>query len=367
MKGAADMTQPLVAPPLTLLDLGTEHLVTLSRVLGYPAEETRSATALFRRFAVPWAGAPAAGTPPWPSDITDDHTPFEFSLAIEDGTPELRFLTEAQAESPTVRSNWVAARALNHELSRDYEIDLGRLAAVEDLFVPTGDCPRFAMWHAVCLPLGKAPEFKIYLNPQARGLAHAPRLVAAAMARLGLGGAHLPALGPEDELRYVSLDLCAGAQARIKIYIAHHRASSARIEAAVSSVRGHSPGRATAFCRAMSEPTNSFEALPLLTCLSFVSGDNQPTSATVHVPVRAYAENDQLIEQRVLGYMSRPNSTVYRAALAAFAHRSLALRRGMQTYVSLRMERERMTVYLAPEAYTAQTRRTPLVALRSLP
>ena len=361
------MTQPLVAASPTLLDLGTQHLVALSRVLGYPGEETRAACALFRRFAVPWGGRAVAGIPPWSSDITDDHTPFEFSLAIEDGTPELRFLTEAQAESPSIQSNWHAARALNGELARDFGVELSRLAAVEDLFVPSGDCPRFAMWHAVCLPLGKAPEFKIYLNPQARGPAHAPHLVQSALARLGLGGAHLPALGADDELRYVSLDLCAGAQARVKIYIAHHRASAERIEAAVSAVRGHSPGRATAFCRAMSAPTTSFEALPILTCLSFVSGNTQPTSATVHVPVRAYAESDQLIEQRVLGYMSQANGSVYRAALEAFAHRSLSMRCGMQTYVSLRMERERMTVYLAPEAYTPQTRRTAPVALRSLP
>ncbi|HYO74676.1 MAG TPA: tryptophan dimethylallyltransferase family protein, partial [Archangium sp.] len=48
---------------------------------------------------------PAGNAPRWPSDITDDGTPFEFSLAIDGEEPELRFLIEAWTpERPTVAS-----------------------------------------------------------------------------------------------------------------------------------------------------------------------------------------------------------------------------------------------------------------------
>ena len=353
------MTQALLARPLALLDLALDRLATLGRALGYNAEEMRTAASIFERLAVPWGEHSLAGGPPFGSDITDDHTPFEFSLAIDGATPELRFLTEAQAEQPDISSNWAAALALNEELARHFAIDLGRLAVVEDLFAPSGHCPRFALWHAVCLPRGRAPEFKIYLNPQAHGKTHASEVVREALARLGFGAASLPVLGPEDELCYFSLDLSAAPRARVKIYIAHQRATLARIEAAVSVACDYQPGRATAFCQAMSDARSSFEARPVLTCLSFVSGNTRATSATVHFPVRSYAANDQVVKERLRSYLSEPSALLYEQAIEAFAHRPLADHSGIQTYVSLRLQRERdrVTVYLAPELYTARTRR----------
>ena len=74
----------------------------------------------------------------------------------------------------------------------------------------------------------------MYLNPAARGRSEARALVEAAMMRLGFGEAcaHLPATGPEAEICYFSLDLSAQPEARVKVYTAHHHATSAHVEAA---------------------------------------------------------------------------------------------------------------------------------------
>jgi hypothetical protein len=252
-------------------------------------------------------------------------------------------------------SNWEASRAMNAELASEYGIHLGRLAEVEALFAPAEGCPRFAAWHAVCLRPGADPEFKIYLNPQASGRAGARRLTESAMRRLGLGDAvaSLPPTGPDDELWYFSLDLAAREGARVKVYTAHHRATAARIERAVSTVRAYVPGQATAFCSAMAESEGPYSARPVATCLSFVVGCSTPTTGTVHFPVRTYATDDLAVRDRVVRYLNPAGARVYRRAIDAFADRRLEDGVGMQTYAALRLTHgpEHLTVYLAPEVY----------------
>ena len=344
-----------VAPPITLADMGATRLASLCQGLGFDPSQTLAATDVFRKMAVAWGSSPLAHGPRWTSDITDDHTPFEFSLAICNNAPELRFLIEAQGELPSIRTNWEASRALNERLARDIGADLRRLGAVEDLFVPNGDTCRFAMWHAVVLRPSGPPDIKVYLNPQVRGKRHARALVETAMQRLGFDGAtaHLPETGPDDDICYFSLDLSPRPDARVKVYTAHHRATLARIKAAVACARGFESRRVREFCETMGNGPGPYTARPVLTCLSFVQSQLAPTAATVHFPVRTYALDDAAVRDRVRGYLEPEAASVYTRALDAFADRRLEDGVGMQTYVSLRLEREqkRLTVYLAPEAF----------------
>jgi Tryptophan dimethylallyltransferase len=342
--------------PDTLLDAGMRRLDTLCRVLRYDAPQTRSAGDIFRRLADSWADRPAGGSPERDSDITDDHTPFEFSLAIDGDAPELRFLLEVQGEEPSVISDWKAGCGMNERLADEYGFSLQRFAAVRDLFAPTAECQRFALWHAVCFRRGASPDLKIYLNPQAKGADHACAVVEAAMARLGMSEAfrHLPITERHQELCYFSLDLSSDPQARVKVYVAHHGATSDQVEEAVSKAAGHVPGRAAAFCNAMGSSSGPFQRRPVQTCFSFVEGMATPKTATVYFPVRSYAPHDGAVRDRVLGYIHDKGAPIYSSALQAFsAGRPLEESRGMQTYVSLRLDpaRDRVTVYLAPNVY----------------
>ncbi|MGC4092794.1 MAG: tryptophan dimethylallyltransferase family protein [Polyangiaceae bacterium] len=340
--------------PVTLLELGHERLAALGCALDLPATQLTTAHDLFERLSTGWAEQPLHAAPRFASDITDDHTPFEFSLALDGATSELRFLSEVQAERPSHGANWLAALRATEALGGRFGVDLERLDRVRELFAPTHDCPRFALWHAVCFRPTGAPDVKVYLNPQAGGAAQASDCVERAMTRLGLRSAWqaLPKAGPQDELCYFSLDLAAHAAARVKLYVAHHGADSERIERAVAGARGYSPGRASGFCRALA-PLNRYTKRPVITCLSFVEGDLAPTTATVHFPVRSYADSDDAVRTALRGYLPSTSTQPYTEALEAFARRSLGARSGMQTYASLRLDpgRDRVTVYLAPEAY----------------
>ncbi|HRI50148.1 MAG TPA: tryptophan dimethylallyltransferase family protein [Pseudomonadota bacterium] len=351
-------------PSPTLAEVGTERLAALCRAVGFDAAQAEAAQAIFRRFAIHWGGRRVHAGPPQRSDITDDHTPFEFSIAIDGGAPELRFLVEVQGDQPSLAAHWTAAAAINRGLAADFGAELERLRAVAELFAPTAHTPRFALWHAVCLTPGAPPSFKVYLNPQARGVRESAALVKAALTRLGFGAAfaQLPVCKGRDSYIYFSLDLSGQKEARVKIYTAHHDALSTDIEAAVAGAEGHVAGQAREFCVAMAQTPGPYALRPVLTCLSFVQGRARPSYATVHFPVRAYADDDQVIKDRVLRYLGPQGAAPYTRALAAFARRPLAAGIGMQTYVSLRINKgiKRLTVYLAAELFTAERAELPV-------
>jgi DMATS type aromatic prenyltransferase len=349
------VTETSIVSSETLAQRGSARLRALCRALGYDALETRAAESLFEVLAASWGKRAVDEPPTWASDITDDHTPYEFSLAVDGRAAELRFLIEVQGARPSLTSNWAESRAMNERLAAEHGAHLGRLAAVEDLFAPSR-ASRFAMWHAVCLRPGEPPDFKVYLDPQAHGAAEARWLVETAMQRLGLGDAraHLPAIGAGDELCYVSLDLSATPASRIKIYTAHHHASVARIEAAIASAEGYTPGQVLDFCQLVGASKGPFRARPVQTCLAFVQGKAAPITGTVHFPIRSYVHDDRVAADRILRCMGPESASIYVKALEAFADRRLEDGTGMQTYVSLRLERgrRRLNVYLAPQIYT---------------
>ena len=88
-------------PPsrLTFQEFGTARIQTLCDAVGYAAEDTETVKRFFTFMTNSWGSRRIGPTPPWRSDITDDHTPFELSLALEGGRPEVRFLMESQSST----------------------------------------------------------------------------------------------------------------------------------------------------------------------------------------------------------------------------------------------------------------------------
>ncbi len=351
---------------ITLQELGEDRLSRLCEALGFDLQDEHRMRAVLGRLGATWGSFTAARPPRWPSDICDDGSPFELSVAIDGGSPELRILAEVQAPSPNVFSNWRAARAFTEELEPD-GISLSRLRAVEDLFAPTLATRRFSLWHAVCFRPGAQPDYKLYLNPAASGPALARATAEQALTRLGFpdGAAHLPRPSPADRTLYFSLDLPRiGAPlraSRVKVYTAHHDATPAHVEQVLCGLPGSVPGRVATFCEAMAGSPGPFHRRPIQTCLSFTTGSAAPTSGTVYFPVRSYADTDMDVQKRVLAYLPAEARAIYQRALAAHARRSLEEGVGMQTYVSLRAGPGplRVTVYLSPEVYSVDRSSAP--------
>jgi hypothetical protein len=337
--------------------LGHDKLAALCEALGMTAQLS-DAKQIFDLFGESWASRTRRCSHPV-SDITDDSSPFELSVALENGRPELRLLAEVQSDLGMQMSNWAAAWRLTERLGQIYGVSLARARMIADLFEPSTINCGFGLWHAACLRPGRAPTLKLYLNPCARGEALVDSSMEEAFARLGQSDSyawlreHAMLRGAKDRFAYLSIDLGDHADVRTKVYVAHHDATPSEIERVMAAVPGHVPGDAVGFCDAMAQ--GPYNQRPLLTCMAFVAGKREPSTVTLHVPIRCYAENDAVVLERVRRFLSRAEAALHTRAVCSMASRPLAAHAGLQTYTSFRRVegRKRLTIYLSPEIYSS--------------
>jgi len=359
--------QPEDAPSGTialprLVDFATSRFEDLCQGAGY-GPDTQAIVATLRRLLATCGDVSVrSNSSGWVSEISDDNTPVEFSVAMADGEAEVRALFEPAGEAPTLASYRAAGLEFNRSLEREFGADLRRFREVQDLFLPEQMTGPFAVWSSAVFRRGRPPAFKAYFNPNAQGSDNAPDLVHEALQRLGLGRAwsslaqHILARGAKlDELKYFALDLSNEAQARVKVYVRHHAASPEDLEFASVPAHSHVPREALDFVRAMRGGHGRLHPRAAFTCSSFSGdADDRPVATTVYVPVCAYARDDERVHARVRQYLIEQGGdpTLYDSVLASYANRPLDAGVGMQSWVAMRRQDEqvRMTVYLATEA-----------------
>jgi DMATS type aromatic prenyltransferase len=341
---------------------GTSRLVRLCRATGLE-QQTDVVLQTFSRLLAPWGDITPGSGPSWRSEVGDDHTPYEFSAAFGSKT-ELRILVEPLGSPPSLESNRDRALAVLADLSKDHPISLERLDKVRDLFLPERPQGLFSLWLGVSFSPG-APDVKLYLNPEAQGPGRAASLVEEAMVRLGFPkGWHsisqsIGRRGRElDELKYFSLDVTPSDTARVKVYVRHLDASAGDCEAAATLARSHRTGDVSEFVQAMAPDSKKILAgRPPATCLAFVQGgDDKPAATTHHFPVNGgYAPNDAVVAERVRNYMTGKglDAVAYEACFAAIAERDRSDGTGLQSYASLRRDKDtlRLTAYFPLELF----------------
>ena len=347
----------------TLVDYGAARLRMLCQGAGFGGAETEELITTFLRLLTPWGNVPIGNQPHWMSNIGDDHSPIEFSVAIINQQPEVRVLMEVQGDSPTVQSQRVAGLIFNEMLEHEFGASLERLRFIQDLFLPEKIQSSFAIWNAVVFSQGREPSFKIYLNPQAQGLERTQALIEEALIRLGFPGAWsvlnqtVARRGSQlDEIKYFALDLVDSHRARVKIYVHHHYATPEDLEIACSVANNYVPGEASKFAFAMSGGSPLLSLRSPFTCPSFIEGnDERPEETTLYIPVCAYAHDDRVVSNRVHNYLMSHNldSSLYNRILKSYATRPLESGVGMQSWVSYRRQlgKPRLTVYLSTESY----------------
>lgn len=342
--------------------LGQLRLAALCEALGLGAAGQLEASSLFSSISESWAQSRLGTDPPFPNDITDDRTPFEFSVGFESETPELRLLFESRlaGNAPSIRSSWEAGLNLQRQLRQNSLIDTTRFEQVSPLFAPPanldGASVRFALWHAVALRRTAPPLFKAYVNPEVQGIGSAPALVSEAFQRLNMSACSSfvqDRLAHDTRILYFSLDLEASREARVKVYLSADRADS--VEALVQG-SGNCPAHAArGWLQTLAPDKDQFAERPILVCLAF-SGNNPTPKATVHVPIRCCVASDEVALQRTVPLLPERSARQLERAMRAVAARPLTESKGVLTYVSLRplgdRDQVRVTTYLAPCAYS---------------
>ena len=310
-------------------------------------------------------GARLLSEPPlWPSELSDDKTPIEFSVAFEgEQTPTVRLCVEPMAESPSHAANVQISKEILQFYSERFSFSLDQFDQVSELFLDPGLPGRFAVWVSVVLKRNDSPTFKVSFTPDQQALAVAPALIEQALARLGFPEAFAPlrrhALRPDsglDQFTFFSLDLGERLRSRVKVYASHFAADVTDIERAARVARGVEPGRLRDFCYLVGGGPGPFAARPLISSYAFVEGDtDRPSGYTLHLPIRDYVTDDQQSRARVNALLSQHDfsSTPFERALGVVARRPLESGVGMIPYASLRLGlvRPGVTIYLSSELY----------------
>jgi DMATS type aromatic prenyltransferase len=343
--------------------VGERKLRALAAALHLSEALSAQALDVFALMSGVWGDWEVGDSPRWPNDISDDGTPFEFSASFDGGAPRLRMLVESQSERISRISSWEAGIALGERLKARGRADLDLFERVRDLFVPhTGAQGRFSLWHAAVIEEGQPVLFKAYLNPCLFGLGSAPYVVEQALHRLGFAQAwsfvkDRLASDPSAEIRYFSVDLVERDSARVKVYLGCSDSATA-VDRLIAGAHNIQPNDAQHWLAALTASQGPFVARPILSCFSFRREQRTP-DVTVHVPIRCYVKHDAEALTRVSALLTPADADRLSAALNAVSERPLNVGRGLLTYASLRREGDatRVTVYLAPEAYSITSRR----------
>ncbi len=362
---------------LSLLEHLDLQLKGLCEIVGTDPEPARD---LVADLLGPAASRPLSDPPAWPSDVADDHTPIEYSIAFdkdEAERPTLRILGEALDPAPTATSNVSAAHRFIKAQADRFGLALSRFYEISEVFATDDPCGGFGMWHSLVFRPGRRPEFKVYFNPEVKGVNQAPGLVAEALRRLGhrrsydraLECATRPGeLGRDDRLTFFAVDLHDRPHARVKLYLSHYNAQARHVARAARAVDGIDADEAAEFCASAGGGTDTFAGRPLVDSYTFLSGQDRPVGYSVYVPIRSYVADDEEAHRRVTMLLGRYGFDSGRLdrAIAAITRRPLRDGVGLIAHVSLRLgpPRPGVTVYLSAEAYRVDP---PRVLARPVP
>ncbi|KAI0478059.1 beta-eliminating lyase [Xylaria cf. heliscus] len=285
----------------------------------------------------------------WFSSVSSDHSPFEYSIALdqETGESELRLLIEAQLKSHSLAQLQEMILHLNEAIMMRHgaTVSLDRFELVRDILMPKEPGGDFAAWHS-CTVSKTGPKWKIYLNPCASGKHNALFSSRVVFARLGMTSEWdlvERTMTPTDSVAYISLDLAPEQEnARVGVYISHELTSAREIARKHETICSHTCAfEILRFCESMAGSLGPYTRKPLLSSFAFTSNPTGHPVSTIYFPVGAYANNDSDIQGRIEQYMvakSVPSifAERYRKAVSAVQRRPLTQRSGLHTWVSLK-------------------------------
>lgn len=347
----------------------SDQLRKLCIVVGLPPHAPLSG---LKALIDPIAGRPLTEPPAWPTGVSDDHTPVEYSIACDVGKPPvLRILGETIARQPSRVANLWAALQLVDTLAARLDLALDRFDRVRQVFLEGDPQHDFTLWFSLVHRSDQEQEVKVYFNPGANGTK-----IDEALRRLRLDRAYTALarrLRPKDEFSFFALDLHSRPNSRIKVYLSHHDADVDDILRAADAVTGIDAGAVRDFLR-LTGCQGPLTQRPPVSGYTFVGADSDlPSTYSLYLPIRDYVSDDEQARELVRAVLDRfgLDPSVVDRAIAAVARRPLREGVGLIAHISLRLTADRapgVTVYLSSEAYRVsppRPRKVEQVSVRS--
>ncbi|MFJ5775371.1 tryptophan dimethylallyltransferase family protein [Streptomyces sp. NPDC093094] len=355
----------LAAPALG--DFARRQLLRLCEVAELPPADAVSYAKILTMALGPLAVRPLDEPPPYPSFLSDDHTPVEYSFSFQQGTaPVLRVLLEPGWGADTMARNGLAGLHAVHGMARAWGFATDRLDELTDLFFPDRPKGPLALWCALELRAGGVPGVKVYLNPAASGRKRSLATVREAMRRLGHGEA-FAALPPADGFPFLALDLGDWEEPRVKVYLRHDGLSATEAAGLSRMPDGPAPESLGEFFRTVAglDPSGTDDGIPLtgrpvLSCHAFTDGTSGlPSGFTLHIPVRDYVRHDGESLERALSVLARHglDPAPLLGSLSAVTSRLPEEGIGLIAYLALVHQHgsaPRVTAYISSEAYAVR-------------
>jgi DMATS type aromatic prenyltransferase len=346
----------------TLFEHTSRQLRNLCHEAGFPPSDD-SPVELLRELLGAGGDRRLSEGPLWPSDVADDATPVEFSVALDDtGENAVRVLGEVIADQPGMAANMNAARRFLDSTARRLDIPTERFDAVQDLFLPEDPQGKFSFWYSLIFRPSAKPKVKVYFNPDVRGEDRGRELVAEGFRRLGMDDAYDAATehsihrGDDDRFTFFAVDLDDSPTSRVKLYISHYSATVEEAVRASQAVDGLDGEVIRDFCRVLGGDTKIYGGRPLVSSYSFVDSEpKRPGNYSLYLPIRDYVTDDAEARERVRAYLAARGSDPagLDRAIAALTDRPLDAGRGQLAHLSLRLGQfgTGTTIYLSSEGY----------------
>ncbi|KAH7309888.1 beta-eliminating lyase [Stachybotrys elegans] len=300
----------------------------------------------------------------WHSNVSNDHSPYELSLAIDPhtGDHELRFLVEAQARENSRAKYQESAIQLNEALLKKYgdTMSFEQFELIRDIFMPL----EVSMWHSFASSKS-AQKWRLYLGPMPADKHQSSAMTRDALKLLGYDDAWKVTesiMSPDDFIVYICLGCSSSVNdGEIKVYIAHRDATSSTLaEKQLRLCPEASAYEIQNFLVTMSGNSHGpYSNKPVVTTLYFKKKDPKNLTTAIHFPIDANVANDAEAKERIERYMENISAPAvyrekYRKTLATMQRRPLASGRGIHSWVSFKQKPGGgviNTFYFSPELY----------------
>lgn len=343
----------------TLEFIGKQKLVTICDNIGFVSQRV-TAVKFFELMSASWGDWKLKDHQILHSDLSDDGSPYEFSVTYKNNQPELRFMVEPQGLTANYQANWDASLLLNNDLENIPSVDLSRFKQIYQLISPfTNISPNctYAFWYGVDIHIDGKYMFKVYFNLEARGPKNAPDLLREMLTKLGLAKVWQnliePRLKESEEMlpKWLALDLTNDVSARIKTYFI-----SQNTESIYSQLKNSSNYKPEEGLEDIKKVTGNAKYIirPIVSCFAYLDPTTPPI-AKIYIPIRFYIDNDIQALERAQSYLSPEEYSSLKAAATKVADRPLELHQCLISYIGLRVEsngKKSVTLYISPELYS---------------
>ncbi|RYP63917.1 hypothetical protein DL771_009029 [Monosporascus sp. 5C6A] len=360
----------------TYLSEATRQLIDLSRAVELEPYAERLLINGIKHGMQTWGDkAIPDQVPEWRSFCSEDHSPVEYSVAVDyrTGAAHLRYLVEPQADEATPEAFQARALEFVGVLDQQYQdtVSLDRVKAIRDIFLPTDGEARgkfAAFFSQAASRNASVPEWKIYLDPRTRGTENAWNFVRATLTRLGMEEAFeviTQTMEPTDIPFVFALDLNPGPDSRVKVYFEHPNGMAADIAAKLAAICPETnPKEVERFLVTMSGGSpGPYRGKPAGTCIAFKMGEDgrlRAPEGTMYFPISEYAPHDQEVRRRIERHLARiGNGDIlrsYQRSIDVLKKRPLEAGRGLHSWVAFKTTKMRgdvFTFYISAEMYNA--------------